>query len=159
MGDQYFAASSGRGGYEFARVGCGDWTAQQTKYSIRIEEHLPQVQRSYTSTAPTVWDGKVFMATDNGIMYAFDAMRGKKLDWEFNAGKNNGLHSTPSVAAKSGILYFGSQSGDFFAVDAKTTKEVWRTKLGGAIETSPWPGDGVVYVSCDDGFLYALEGK
>ncbi len=157
VGDRYFAASSGRGGYEFARVGCGDWTARQTQYSIRIEEHLPQVQRSYTSTAPTVWDGKVFMATDNGIMYAFDAMRGKKLDWEFNADKNNGLHSTPSVAAKSGILYFGSQSGDFFAVDTQTAKEKWRTRLGGAIETSPWPGDGVIFVGCDDGYLYAIE--
>jgi outer membrane protein assembly factor BamB/formylglycine-generating enzyme required for sulfatase activity len=158
VGDLYYGASSGRGGYSFARLGCTDTVARQTKWSIFVEGHLPEKERNYTTIPPTVWDGKVFIATDNGVMYAFDAMQGKKLDWEFNAGKNNGLHSPPSVAAGSGLIYFGSQSGELFAVDARIAKEKWRTELGGAIETSPWPGDGVVYVSCDDGFLYALEG-
>ena len=67
----------------------------------------------------------------------------------------------PVIIAVAGglIAFLGSQSGELFAVKVATAKEVWRTELGGAIETSPWPADGVVYVSCDDGNVYALEDK
>ena len=159
VGDMYYGASSGRGGYAFAKIGSGDLIAMHKKWGQFIEAQLPQPKRSYSSCSPAVWDGKVYIGVEKGLVYAFDAMRGNNLDWTFNAGKDNGLHSAPSVAARSGIIYFGSQSGEFFAVDARTAQEKWRTKLGGPIETSPWPADGVIYVSCDDGNVYALEGK
>jgi len=157
VGDLYWGASSGRGGYSFAKVGCGDLAARRTRWSHFIEQHLPQPERSYSSCSPAVWEGRIYIGVEKGIMYAFDAFTGKKLQWEFNAGRNNGLHSAPSIAARSGTIYFGSQSGELFAVDARTARLRWRVNLGGAIETSPWPADGVLYVSCDDGHLYAVH--
>jgi len=157
VGDLYWGASSGRGGYSFAKLGCGDLAARRTRWSHFIEQHLPQPKRSYSSCSPAVWEGRVYIGVEKGVMYAFDALTGKKLQWEFNAGRNNGLHSAPSIAARSGTIYFGSQSGELFAVDARTARQMWQVKLGGAIETSPWPADGVLYVSCDDGHLYALH--
>jgi len=35
--------------------------------------------------------------------------------------------------------------------------EKWTFKTGGIIQASPWIGDGVVYISSFDGFVYALK--
>jgi len=155
-GGDYFAVSSGRGGYSFPKVGRASHEDKGIKWVHFIEEHLPQPQRAYVSCAQTVWDGKLFTGTENGILYVFDANRGTKLQ-EFKIG--SGMHAPLSLSAKNGIVYIGTQSGELIAVSGKTFNEAWRIKLGGPIQTSPWPGDGVVYVGCDDGNVYALEGK
>jgi outer membrane protein assembly factor BamB/formylglycine-generating enzyme required for sulfatase activity len=155
-GGDYYAVSSGRGGYSFPKVGRASFEARRVKWVHFLEEHLPQPNRAYVSCAQTVWDGKVFTGTDNGILYVFDANRGTKLK-EFKVGA--GMHAPLSVSAKSGIVYIGTESGELIAVSGTTFKEAWRTKLGGSIQTSPWPGEGVVYIGCNDGNVYALEGE
>ena len=154
-GGDYFAVSSGRGGYSFPKVGRASHEAKRIQWVHFIEEHLPQPKRAYVSCAQSVWDGKVFTGTDNGILYMFDANRGTRLG-EFKVG--SGMHAPLSVSAKSGMVYVGTESGELLAVSVKDLTEVWRTRLGGPIQTSPWPGDGVLYVGCDDGNIYALEG-
>jgi eukaryotic-like serine/threonine-protein kinase len=152
----YFSVSSGRGGYSFAKVGRASHSAKKIKWVHFLEEHLPQPKRAYVSCAQSVWDGKVFTGTDNGILYVFDASRGTKLK-EVKIGA--GMHAPLSISAKSGIVYVGTEKGEVVAVSGKTFKELWRTKVGGPVQTSPWPMDGVVYVGSNDGNVYALEGQ
>jgi eukaryotic-like serine/threonine-protein kinase len=71
-------------------------------------------------------------------------------------------------------VYFGSWDGYLYAVDIENGTLRWKLNLGhmpqtaaeqytfgadegGRIVSSPWPSDGVVYVGCDDGRLYAIE--
>ncbi|MBM4083668.1 MAG: hypothetical protein FJ272_02675, partial [Planctomycetes bacterium] len=113
-------------------------------------------ERKVVLCSPAVWDGKVFLGFDGGLMFAFDAAKGNKL-WTFEAG--GAIRSSPSVSAQDGLLYFGSHDGHLYALDARTGHERWRFKTAGKVTSSPCPADGVVFVGSDDGHLYALEGK
>jgi outer membrane protein assembly factor BamB len=44
-----------------------------------------------------------------------------------------------------------------YGLDCATGDEKWKFKTGGAVLSSPWIGDGVVYVASHDGFVYALN--
>jgi eukaryotic-like serine/threonine-protein kinase len=49
-----------------------------------------------------------------------------------------------------------------YAVSAATGNVVWRHHTGGSIKTSPatdGTSGGTVYVTCEDGFIYALDSK
>ena len=58
--------------------------------------------------------------------------------------------STSGVLATSGNLVFGgSKSGNFYALDAKTGSELWRLDIGGNIHAAPisYGVDGQQYVT------------
>ena len=77
--------------------------------------------------------------------------------WTFPTDKP--IHSSPSVAAKSGLVYFGCNDGKVYCLDVKTGAKQWEHATGGAVISSPWPEDGVIYVGSDDGFVYAVTGR
>jgi outer membrane protein assembly factor BamB len=72
-------------------------------------------------------------------------------------------------------VYFGSWDGHLYALNLADGVLRWKLNLGnmpqipseqykfagdegGRITSSPWPGDSVLYVGCDDGCVYAVEG-
>jgi hypothetical protein len=55
------------------------------------------------------------------------------------------------------VLLFQDMTGIVYAVDKLKGEELWRVQLPGRAFAAPLPGDGLVYVSSDDGILYALE--
>ncbi len=73
--------------------------------------------------------------------------------WSFQTGGT--LRSAISYAA--GILYFGCDDGNVYALDAQTGEQKWVCPVGGPVVSSPYIGDGVLYIGCDDGKLYAIE--
>ena len=85
--------------------------------------------------APTVADGKVYVGTDTGKVYGFDASCGFdggpcQPDWIGSTGK--GIPSPPTVA--DGVVYVGAQDGRVYA---------FPTECGtGGVACSPlWVGD------------------
>ncbi|MFA5132142.1 MAG: PQQ-binding-like beta-propeller repeat protein [Candidatus Paceibacterota bacterium] len=63
-----------------------------------------------------------------------------------------------------GMLYFGSDSGIFWCIDAKTASVLWQRKVlygpqGKRIFSSPAILNGIVYFGGYDGNFYALEYK
>jgi alcohol dehydrogenase (cytochrome c) len=57
-----------------------------------------------------------------------------QLKWEYK------LHSTPQAGILStagGLVFGGTDEGQFFALDAQTGKELWRVQLGGVIVAAP----------------------
>lgn len=111
--------------------------------------------------------GRVYAASNDGTLRTFDANTGKR-GWKFEAGAP--VQSSPSVAGQT--VYFGCWNGNLYAVNALTGELRWKHKpsqlpapdltVGGnepsaRIISSPWPGDDVLYVGCDDGCLYALH--
>jgi len=87
-------------------------------------------------------------------MTSFDAVSGKE-KWRFEA--ESVLNSAPSISAKDGTIYFGSNDGTIYALNANTGEKYWSFKTKGAISSSPTINDGVVFVSSEDGFLYAVK--
>jgi hypothetical protein len=115
-----------------------------------------------------VADGRVYAGSNDGALHTFDARTGQR-GWKFDTGSP--IQSSPSIAGR--IVYFGCWDGCVYAVDAETGELRWKYKpsrlaapdltVGGnepsaRIVSSPWPGDHVVYVGCDDGCLYAFGG-
>ncbi len=79
-----------------------------------------------------------------------------KVKWTF-APKNAVFEATPVVA--DGIVYAGSLTGYFYAVDLKTGKEIWNffSKLGFSAPAAI--SGGRVFVADSDGFFRALDAK
>ncbi len=60
------------------------------------------------------------------------------------------------VSSSSATVYFGSDDGYLYALDASTGSLRWRFKVNG-VEDSPTLANGVLYVGSDDGYAYALN--
>jgi outer membrane protein assembly factor BamB len=113
--------------------------------------------------------GRVYAGSNDGKLLTFSAETGER-GWTFDA--RSPIQSSPSIAGKT--VYFGAWNGYVYAVDALSGQLRWKLKpsrlpapdwtVGGneasaRIISSPWPGDNVLYVGCDDGCVYALEGE
>jgi eukaryotic-like serine/threonine-protein kinase len=76
-----------------------------------------------------------------------------ELSWSFQTGGE--IHSSPAVV--NGIIYFGSQDHNLYAIDAVTGEQRWVFQTGSAVESSPAVSNGVVYFGSNDGNFYALD--
>ena len=76
-----------------------------------------------------------------------------QLAWSFQTGGE--IHSSPAVV--NGVVYFGSQDYNFYAVDAVTGVMRWEFKTGSYVNSSPAVVNGIVYFGSNDGCFYALD--
>ncbi len=80
---------------------------------------------------PTVVGGRLFVGSQNGLVYALDARRGCII-WTFEA--QGGVRASVSIGPRQGApsgwsAYFSDQKGYAYAVDAGTGREIWRRKV------------------------------
>ena len=80
---------------------------------------------------PTVAGGRVFVGSDNGMVYALDARSGC-VHWSFEAGK--AVVTAISVGTVPGsrdryAAYFGDFRANVHAVDAETGEQLWTTRV------------------------------
>lgn len=130
------------------------------------------------SASPVVAGGSLFVAAENGNLYAFD-VRDLRLQWLYHA--RAGIGSTPAVA--DGVVYFLARDGRFHALEAGTGKPLWSFRTGGekrfaahgmfglprSGEPVPDPWDlylssplvhgGKVYFGSSDEHVYALDAR
>ncbi len=122
--------------------------------------------------SPAISGGTVFIGSDDGNLYAVDALSGS-LKWKF--ASQGVVRSKPAIA--NDLVYFTSDDGSLYAVQAKDGTKTWsvdignfldratRADLGGSpsptgydyVQSSPVVADGTVYAGSLDGNLYALE--
>jgi outer membrane protein assembly factor BamB len=65
--------------------------------------------------------------------------------------------SSPAVA--DGLVYFGSNDGNLYAVDQQTGLQRWLFKTHSRIASSPAVANGVVYFGSYDAAFYAVDGQ
>ena len=87
-----------------------------------------------------------------GAIRALDGTTGK-MKWEFR------LHSPSwvgTLATAGGLVFSGSDEGNFFALDAETGKPLWDMNLGASIRSNPvtYAVDGKQYVFVTAGTTY-----
>ena len=99
-------------------------------------EQLPRLRRKWAfgfpdgsgvRGQPTVAGGRVFVGSDNGVVYALDARTGC-VHWSFEAGE--AVVTAISVWTVPGsqdryAAYFGDFQGNVYAVDAETGERLW----------------------------------
>lgn len=103
---------------------------------------------------PIVAEGKVFIATHAGNVYALDAETGKPV-WRFQAG-GAFLHS-PAYA--QGILAIGSTDGYLYGLGARTGKLLWRVHSPGGFSSSPAISENLVFIGSRGGEILAVDLK
>src|SRR5690606_20521633 len=70
---------------------------------------------------------------NSGLFDEFDLKEFGGVGWLFKAG--GAINSSPVVV--KGAVYFGSDDGYLYAVNAADGKRLWRFKTGGKVQTSP----------------------
>ena len=112
--------------------------------------------------SPLVSDGRVYIGSTDGFLYAADAKSGE-LRWKFHAGA---VDSTP--AAANGLLYFTSRPGFLYALNAASGRLVWKASLGADRGThgfwdyylsSPTLAGDAVVVGSGDGFVRSFDAR
>jgi outer membrane protein assembly factor BamB len=108
-----------------------------------------------TRVEPIVAEGKVFVGTQNGTLWALDRLTGA-VRWKYRASGPI-LHS-PAYA--DGRVFVGDAGGGFSSLLADRGLEIWkgRSRRGG-FAAAPLVQDGVVYIGSRDGTLYAVSAE
>ena len=78
--------------------------------------------------APTLIDGTLFVGSAGGTIQALDAQSGC-IQWTFEA--DGPVRTPPTIAEDSGrrLLLLTDQIGGVYALDARTGKQVWKTRV------------------------------
>jgi outer membrane protein assembly factor BamB len=101
-----------------------------------------------------VADGMVYFGCRDSNLYALDARTGEK-KWAFN---NKGSWVIGSPVVKDGRLYFStSDSGLFYAVDARTGALVYSLKFIWPMFSSPTVAASTLYIGSHEGKLIAID--
>jgi len=77
------------------------------------------------------------------------------LVWSF--ATNGAVVSSPTIV--NGVVYFGSQDHNVYAVNAETGNKIWSFKTNNTIESSVAVADGKVVTGAEDGYVYCLDAK
>jgi len=108
-------------------------------------------------SSPVVADGAVYIASNDGTLYAVQATTGKPM-WTLHTPRP--IYSSPAVAHS--VVYAGTEGGGpvLFALNASTGKQLWSfslTNTNTAVPDSPAVANGVVYFGFSDGNIYAFD--
>ena len=104
--------------------------------------------------SPVVWNGKVYIGSGDGRMYAFDAATGATL-W---VGPQQDLFFVDSAAVTHGLVFASSLYSTFLAYNANTGEIAWTSELTD-VRASPTLHGRTLYVGSFDGTLSALDAE
>jgi serine/threonine protein kinase len=113
-------------------------------------------------SSPVVADGFVYIASQNGMFYAFPARCSAVCNPAWTASLDNLSNSSPAVA--DNMVYIASTSGKLYAFSAygcknPTCRPLWTGDTGGKIYGSPTVAEGFVYIGSQNGMFYAFPAR
>jgi len=116
--------------------------------------HPFQPEKVYPQVQAIVYDGKVFVGTEMGNLYALGAQTGEG-KWVYNVGSP----ILNSVAAGDGKAFFGAMDGAVYALDVTTGSLVWKSQLSWRIgfSTAAVLAESKVMLGGRNGVFYALD--
>jgi len=113
------------------------------------------------SSSPAVIDNRVYVGSDSGDVYCFNAIDGTQI-WKTAIG--DGLLSSPAVF--NGSVYIGQDdsSKHIVCLDSSDGSEEWSMSFDsedsdGIVRSSPAVADGKVYIGSDDNNIYCLNAE
>jgi len=94
-------------------------------------------------------------AAHSGVYAGAGPRQFHQVKWRFATGDR--VVSSPVWS--DGVLFFGSDDGNVYAVDAASGRQVWQFVTGGPVPSTPAVAGGVVYINSYDGKFYAIDAK
>jgi outer membrane protein assembly factor BamB len=141
------------------------WAGSQDGFLYALDTSTGAVSNRFAaggaiSSAPLATIGPVYFGTGNGVLYSllFDGLtKTTEVNWKFRAG--GAIVGTPVSVASSDLVFAATTSDTVYAVSPgiDTGDQQWSCRLGGAVLAGPALQDDVLYVGCDDGYLYAID--
>jgi eukaryotic-like serine/threonine-protein kinase len=142
--------------------------AGKSLYSVNTRDLITRIQNKDASvkvsklieTGSEIWstplfaNGKVYVGSLDGNLYAIDPATGKEA-WRFATGK--GIVTKPAI--DSGTIYVGGFGGRLFAVDLADGKEKWAFPAQSWVWSRPVITGGKVYFSDFESNVYALNAS
>lgn len=103
-------------------------------------------------------------AFSKGVLYAVNLSPPQALAIRARDGKPIWKRALPGRAESSPMvirdrMYFGTESGEFFALDTRKGKVIWTASLAGAVKAAPAFSDGTLYVGDYAGQMYAIRAS
>jgi len=112
-------------------------------------------ERLGTAMEAIVADGKMFVATHSGNIYALDADSG---DWRWGFSAHGAFLQSPAFS--DGLVLAGSTDGNLYAVDDRTGKLKWSFYGAyGGFAASPTVSEGSVFIGTRSGDFIAVDLK
>jgi outer membrane protein assembly factor BamB len=115
-------------------------------------------------STPAVADGRLFVGSTDGRLYALDPRTGDEI-WRFHAATS--LTGSPAVLGP--LAYVTDHASTLYALDVATGELRWRVETGAPLAfpwghesgdvyaSSPVLADGTVFFGAGDGLLYAVD--
>jgi outer membrane protein assembly factor BamB len=142
--------------------GMGTW--------ILLKQQHPQTITTVgkTSVATNSYDSAI---ATKGIQFGFDTQHTRNNPYEQIISPSNAsqlsklwsfqadlfIRSSPAVA--NGLIYFGSDDHNLYALNASNGQKRWNFLTSDAIKSSPAIANGLVYFGSNDHRLYALDAS
>jgi len=104
-------------------------------------------------SSPAVADGKVYVGSTDGRVYALNASTGTQI-WNYTTGDTI-WSSSPAVA--DGKVFIGSYDYKVYCLDASDGTLIWNYTTNDRVDSSPAVADGRVFVASEDTKVYALD--
>jgi outer membrane protein assembly factor BamB len=118
---------------------------------------------------PTIAGEYLYVLSDDGFLYKLEKKTGKTV-WKFDTHGGGVKRDMPPNASALDCLgaaatvvgdtiYIGSADKNFYAVDAKTGREMWHFETKDIIRSTPAVVNGAVFFGSNDHNVYALDAK
>jgi len=152
----YFTSDDGYMYALAARTGVQTWQTDISNFmpadKRKIGGSSDPTGFDYKQSSPVVSDGKVYIGSLDGNIYALEAGTGK-VDWTFTTGQK--VRATPALA--EGVLYIGSWDETMYALEALTGQLLWKKPVGGEVQSTALVADGTVYTGSRKASVVALD--
>jgi outer membrane protein assembly factor BamB len=147
-------------------------TAEFTPTQLWSKDLGIGIGKYYSKLTPAVAYNKVFAASRQGVVAAFEKNSGKKM-WskDFAVYDSEGFLSGVSKLWSNGVsakiaggvsvayetVFFGTENGEVFALDVDTGEQKWKVTIKGEVLAAPSIDSGIVLVNTGSGFIFALD--
>lgn len=103
-------------------------------------------------SSPALCDSILVVGSDDGTVYALDAVTGK-LVWKYRTG--GCIYAAPVIA--NDMVYVGSFDNQMYAIDLRTGQLKWKFATGGKIYPSGAASADVIVFGSNDYHVYCLN--
>ncbi|MCX7940473.1 MAG: PQQ-binding-like beta-propeller repeat protein [Endomicrobia bacterium] len=136
-------------------------SSQLSNFATDNTQVLVSDDNIYVNIYPTsVWNeaGNVVHSSQTLLCLDRENLTVKwRLDFKVKDKPENSYGFTSSPIKVNNIVYFGTNSGEFYAVDSTSGGIIFVANLGSPIICSPAVSNGIIYFGTVDGRFYALK--